>query len=50
METEFLLFLILILILILILKQRRVQSGGDPYAWIRPWTIIDMLRSFWLTK
>jgi hypothetical protein len=28
------------------------QTGGwdDPYAWIRPWFIIDFFRNFWLTR
>jgi hypothetical protein len=27
-----------------------VAGWDDPYAWIRPWTIIDFFRTFKLTK
>jgi hypothetical protein len=49
----------LILILVAVLLTNRPveckpsgQRGGwdDPYAWIRPWVIIDFFRNFWLTR
>jgi hypothetical protein len=31
-------------------SQSYVATGGDPYAWIRPWIIIDFLRNFYFTR
>lgn len=42
--------LIVLMMLILCCVNYQEQRGGDPYAWIRPWIIIDMLRNFWLTR
>lgn len=44
--------LLLLLITALFLGSKPEQSGGgeDPYAWLRPMTIIDFLRSFPLTR
>jgi hypothetical protein len=52
-----LMLLILLMLLLLLLMFKPVlpssQTGGewdDPYAWIRPWFIIDFFRNFWLTR
>lgn len=59
MNKEMLLFSLLILLLIILIvkvkkseNKQRQQIGGwaDPYAWIRPWTIVDGLRTSWLTR
>jgi hypothetical protein len=47
-----LLMLLLIVIVLLFTRSEQQQTGGwaDPYAWIRPWTIVDGLRTSWLTR
>jgi hypothetical protein len=45
----------MLLLLVLALnfsRKDKEQTGGwdDPYAWIRPWVIVDFFRNFWLTR
>uniref|UniRef100_A0A6C0J5K6 Lipoprotein n=1 Tax=viral metagenome TaxID=1070528 RepID=A0A6C0J5K6_9ZZZZ len=41
--------LIITMMLACVIK-KNVQYGGDPYAFIRPGIILDMFRTFWLTR
>jgi len=44
--------ILIFLVTLLFIRRTEEQSGGwnDPYAWIRPWRIVDFFRNFWLTR
>lgn len=54
-QTQTIILLAIVAISVIVLsathdKRRQKQLGGDPYEWIRPWIIVDIMRKFWLTR